>query len=291
MLALGEFLRFMNLLCVGKLHQSLVGVGRLLLCGPTNCRMMADITSCRKEYSGEFDILPDEEQAEILWKSIVKAEAVKMYEELPENEIDVEYFPVLRTRPGEKIIVDEDPSSGRNLGCSWRDEHSAPFRWETQSQLDLRFDTEDPDSEKVTTLEKAPPKPKEPEKTEVKKEEEIKRQPTVKRPEVPPPPVPPHAVPPIPPHAESSPTPSVTSGTQRNETPIYAKVMKRKSNAKTLLISEMKAHRRAKEEMKPAVPPRMSLELKGEVDISKYKTLPIDFEGIPKTGFDFLDNW
>ncbi|GFY54308.1 DUF4706 domain-containing protein [Trichonephila inaurata madagascariensis] len=258
----------------------------------TSSRMMADITSCRKEYSDEFNTLPDEEQAEILWKSIVKSEAVKKYEDLPPNKIDVEYFPVLRTHPGEKIIVDEDASAGRTFGCSWRDEHSAPFRWETQSQLDLRFDAEDSESEKVTTLEKTPLKPKEPEKTEVKKEEEIKRVPTVKRPEVPPPPVPPHAVPPIPPHADSpTPPPSVTSGTPKNDIPIYAKVVKRKSNAKTLLISEMKAHRKAKEEMKPAVPPRMSLELRGEVDISKYKTLPIDFEGIPKTGFDFLDNW
>ncbi|CAL1262639.1 unnamed protein product [Larinioides sclopetarius] len=253
---------------------------------PTSKRMMADIMTCRKEYNNVFEALPDEEQSQLIWKSIVKAEAIEKYEKLPANKIDVEYFPVLRTRPGEKIIVDDDAASGRSFGCTWRDEHSAPFRWETQSQLDLRFDAEESDGEKVTTLEKEASKKKEPEKTEGRKEEEVKRPAPVKRPEVPPPPVPPHAVPPAPSHIETPPPEA-----KKDETPIYAKVMKRKSATKTLAISEMKAHRKAKEEMKPAVPPRMSLELKGAVDISKYKTLPIDFEGIPKTGFDFLDNW
>ncbi|GIY01081.1 DUF4706 domain-containing protein [Caerostris darwini] len=254
----------------------------------TSSRMMEDIMSCRKECNNAFDSLPDEKQSELLWQSIVKAEVAKKYDSVPSEKIDIEYFPVLRTRPGEKIIVDEDNSSGRSFGCTWRDEHSAPFRWETQSQLDLRFDAEDSDSEQVSTLEKEHCIEKEPVKVEVKKEDEGKRLLPVKRPEVPPPPVPPHAVPPIPSRIGTPPT---TPDIKKDETPIYAKVMKRKANAKTLLISEMKAHRKAKEEMKPAVPPRMSLELRGEVDISKYKTLPINFEGIPKTGFDFLDNW
>lgn len=95
---------------------------------------------------------------------------------------------------------------------------------------------------------------------------------------MPPPPVPPHAVPPVPVHSESPPVPCHIEKAEKGETPIYAKVVKRKSSAKTLVISEMKAHRKAKEEMKPAVPPRMSLELKGNVDYSKFKVQDIDID-------------
>lgn len=144
-----------------------------------------------------------------------------------------------------------------------------------QSQLELRInDDGEPNEEKVKTLQREPPKLSEAETQDVKKEDEIKR-PAVKRPEVPPPPVPPHASPPVPAHTESPPVPTHS---EKGEIPIYAKVVKRKSNAKTLVISEMKAHRKAKEEMKPAVPPRMSLELKGEVDISKYIVQDIDID-------------
>lgn len=260
----------------------------------TSSRMMADIISSREEYRDKWESMPPEEQSNILWRSIVKPDAVTKYKDLPAKSLDVEYFPVLRTRPGEKIIVDEDSASAKSFvsGSTWHDEHSAPFRWETQSQLELRIhDNNETEEEKINTLQREVTTLPECEKQEVKKEEEIKRPTTVKRPEVPPPPVPPHATPPIPPHIESPPVPAHVEKSEKGEIPIYAKVVKRKSSAKTLVISEMKAHRKAMEEMKPAVPPRMSLELKGEVDISKFKVQDIDIDGIPKTGFDFLDNW
>ncbi|XP_035215764.1 leiomodin-2-like [Stegodyphus dumicola] len=143
------------------------------------------------------------------------------------------------------------------------------------------------DSDKIKTLQREAAKELEPVK-EPKKEEEIKRPAPVKRPEVPPPPVPPHATPPVPPRTELPPVPPHV---EKTDIPIYAKVVKRKSSAKTLVISEMKAHRKAKEEMKPAVPPRMSLELKGDIDLTKFRAHTINIDGIPKTGFDFLDNW
>ena len=143
----------------------------------------------------------------------------------------------------------------------------------SQSQLDLRIDDEEPDDNKVETLEKPSAKAEDTSKNDPKKDDEVKRPTTVKRPEVPPPPVPPHFSPPPPPHVD---LPQVPKPVEKKDTPIYAKVVKRKSaTSKTL---DMRIRRKSKEEVKPAVPPRMSLELRKEIDISKYKTLPIDFD-------------
>lgn len=142
----------------------------------------------------------------------------------------------------------------------------------------MRIDGVEPD-DKVKTLEKPSTKGDESQKNDPKKDDDVKRQAVpVKRPEVPPPPVPPHSVPPVPPHVEVAPV-APPKPVEKKDIPIYARVVKRKSaTAKTLVLSEMKAHRKAKEDMKPAVPPRMSLELRKEIDITKYKTLPIDFD-------------
>lgn len=143
----------------------------------------------------------------------------------------------------------------------------------TQSQLDLRIDSEEPDDNKEKALEQPAVKAEDISKNDPKKDDEVKRPTTVKRPEVPPPPVPPHFSPPPPPHVE---LPQVPKMVEKKDTPIYAKVVKRKSaTSKTL---DMRIRRKSKEDVKPAVPPRMSLELRKEIDISKYKTLPIDFD-------------
>ncbi|XP_042900804.1 uncharacterized protein C1orf198 homolog [Parasteatoda tepidariorum] len=267
---------------------------------PTSSRFMADIKNLKQGFNCNWEELNHEQQNDMLWNAIVKPEAIKMYQDIPENSLNVEYFPVLRIRPGAKIIVEDDNVSTKSFGNSWRDEHSSPFCWETMSQLGLDDDETEEQIEQTaektaevsdasciptSTENQETDKEATPKKTEPKKEEEVKKS-TIKRPEVPPPPVPPHASPPVPPHVTPSPPPP------QNETPIYAKVMKRKSLPKTLGSTELKALRKQRDEAKPAVPPRMSLELKGSIDVTKYKTLPIDIDDfIPKTGFDFLDNW
>lgn len=81
----------------------------------TSSRMMADIISSREEYKDTWENMPPEEQSDILWKSLVKPDAINKYKNLPGKNLDVEYFPVLRTRPGEKIIVDEDSASAKSF--------------------------------------------------------------------------------------------------------------------------------------------------------------------------------
>lgn len=81
----------------------------------TSSRMMADIISSREEYSDRWENMPPEEQSEILWHSIVKTDAINKYKDIPAKCIDVEYFPVLRTKPGAKIIVEEDSASAKSF--------------------------------------------------------------------------------------------------------------------------------------------------------------------------------
>lgn len=80
---------------------------------PTSSRMMEDIMTSKQKHSKDWESLPQEEQSDILWRSIVKADAVTKYEQVQNEASSDDFFPVLRTRPGEKIIVDEDASAGR----------------------------------------------------------------------------------------------------------------------------------------------------------------------------------
>lgn len=81
----------------------------------TSSRMMADIVSSREEYRDRWENMPPEEQSEILWRSIVKNDAVDKYKDIPAKCLEVEYFPVLRTKPGAKIIVEEDSASAKSF--------------------------------------------------------------------------------------------------------------------------------------------------------------------------------
>lgn len=105
-------------------------------------RLMADVESIKQQKGETWDQMSYNEQSEALWRSLVQNEIEEKYNRHPRHVPEVDYFPVLRIRPGEKIVVDDESAnsrSGRPFGCSWRDEHSAPFSWETQSQLDLRL--------------------------------------------------------------------------------------------------------------------------------------------------------
>ncbi|XP_013785853.1 uncharacterized protein C1orf198 homolog [Limulus polyphemus] len=106
---------------------------------PIATRMMDDMKTVMEEFNEEWEEFSLEEKSCLLWRSVVKANVEEKYICDESSEKSVECFPVLDIKMGEKIIVDEDTSNGKPFGCTWRDEHSAPFMWETQSQLDLRL--------------------------------------------------------------------------------------------------------------------------------------------------------
>ncbi|GAB6033112.1 hypothetical protein CHUAL_012724 [Chamberlinius hualienensis] len=106
---------------------------------PMAGRVIEDISSIRKTHEEKWDDLNIEDKDRIISETFIGNEARQKYACYPSNNPDYESFPRLSVRSGEKYIVDDDTQSKTGSGHSWRDEHSAPFSWETQSQLDLSF--------------------------------------------------------------------------------------------------------------------------------------------------------
>ncbi|XP_046383656.1 uncharacterized protein C1orf198 homolog [Ischnura elegans] len=98
-------------------------------------RISSDIQVKRDAYEEIWQTLSRKEQRQVMDETIIHPEAVLKYAAYPQDNPDYEYFPKLRLQTGEKYVVDEEGGKGRSL--TWRDEHSAPFSWMTQSQLNL----------------------------------------------------------------------------------------------------------------------------------------------------------
>ncbi|XP_071450588.1 uncharacterized protein C1orf198 homolog [Hetaerina americana] len=98
-------------------------------------RISSDIQVKRDAYEEIWQTLSRKEQRQVMDETIIHPEAVLKYAAYPQDNPDFECFPKLRLQTGEKYVVDEEVRKGRSL--TWRDEHSAPFSWMTQSQLNL----------------------------------------------------------------------------------------------------------------------------------------------------------
>jgi len=100
-------------------------------------KIIEDITSIRGSYS-DWNSKDYEEQCRILGEKILQSRAKCSYEEADRPKTpEPESFPKLAIKCGAKYIFDDENGQGKRSGCSWRDEHSAPFMWESKSQLDL----------------------------------------------------------------------------------------------------------------------------------------------------------
>ncbi|KAG8231957.1 hypothetical protein J437_LFUL008877 [Ladona fulva] len=98
-------------------------------------RISADIQVKKEAYEEVWKCLSRKEQRQVMDETIIHPEAVLKYAAYPQDNPDYEYFPKLRLQTGEKYVVDEE--GGKGVSLTWRDEHSAPFSWMTQSQLNL----------------------------------------------------------------------------------------------------------------------------------------------------------
>lgn len=88
---------------------------------PIATRLHTDLQETKSSYEELWTTLSDKEQQTILSESIIKPEiSVKYFTAVPETE---------NRKYGVKVIFDEH--------CSYRDEHSGPFTFRTQSQRDL----------------------------------------------------------------------------------------------------------------------------------------------------------
>lgn len=103
-------------------------------------RIMQDMSLVREAHGDDWDGIPEKQKTEIAWDALVGPEIKEKYNYYPKQYAEVEVFPVIGLNTGDRMVSDEDATNSRasKSGC-WRDEHSAPFSWETQSQLNIRI--------------------------------------------------------------------------------------------------------------------------------------------------------
>ena len=115
---------------------------------PLAQRIGEDITATKEAYEGLWNTLSTAERNQAINETIIQPEValkytlkkVELTKELPE------WYPKLRIQTGMKYVIDETGSTLR-----WRDEHSAPFSLMTQSQMNLSIidSTEDAKSKLI----------------------------------------------------------------------------------------------------------------------------------------------
>ncbi|XP_040206770.1 uncharacterized protein C1orf198 homolog isoform X2 [Rana temporaria] len=96
-------------------------------------KIMQDKERVRQRYGTQWEKMPPKEQDEAIDKSMVDPEVQRRYV-LHRGAADtqpVPCYPVLKTQSGQKVVHfgEED--------ITWQDEHSAPFSWETRSQMEF----------------------------------------------------------------------------------------------------------------------------------------------------------
>ncbi|XP_057591898.1 uncharacterized protein C1orf198 homolog [Hippopotamus amphibius kiboko] len=96
---------------------------------PMARKIMQDKEKIREKYGPEWARLPPAQQDEIIDRCLVGPSAPAARD--PGDPEEVTRFPGLRGPTGQKVVRfgDED--------ITWQDEHSAPFSWETRSQMEF----------------------------------------------------------------------------------------------------------------------------------------------------------
>ncbi|XP_060098809.1 uncharacterized protein C1orf198 homolog [Heteronotia binoei] len=101
---------------------------------PMARKIMAEKERIRERYGPEWDRLPPGQQEEIIDKSLVEPHVQARYAAhrgAARSSPPPVCYPNLRLNTGQKVVHfgDED--------ITWQDEHSAPFSWETKSQMEF----------------------------------------------------------------------------------------------------------------------------------------------------------
>ncbi|KAM8947829.1 uncharacterized protein C1orf198 homolog isoform 2-T2 [Pelodytes ibericus] len=96
-------------------------------------KIMQDKERIRERYGAEWDKMPPREQEDAIDRSMVDPQLQSRYaiHKGASDSQSVPCYPVLKTQTGQKVVHfgEED--------ITWQDEHSAPFSWETRSQMDF----------------------------------------------------------------------------------------------------------------------------------------------------------
>ncbi|XP_015680392.1 uncharacterized protein C1orf198 homolog [Protobothrops mucrosquamatus] len=101
---------------------------------PMARKIMAEKERIRERYGPDWERLPPRQQDEIIDKSLVQPQVQARYAAhrgAARDSPPPVCYPNLRLNTGQKVVHfgDED--------ITWQDEHSAPFSWETKSQMEF----------------------------------------------------------------------------------------------------------------------------------------------------------
>ncbi|XP_043286982.1 uncharacterized protein C1orf198 homolog [Venturia canescens] len=112
---------------------------------PLAQRIGEDVTATKEAYEGLWNALSTAEKNQAIDETIIQPEVALKYTHLKNVECRKDLpdsYPKLRIHTGLKYVIDETGSTLR-----WRDEHSGPFSFLTQSQMNLNLSdgSESPD--------------------------------------------------------------------------------------------------------------------------------------------------
>ncbi|KAJ8688392.1 hypothetical protein QAD02_024187 [Eretmocerus hayati] len=117
---------------------------------PLAKRIGEDVKATKEAYEGLWNTLSSDERNVAIDETIIQPEVALKYTttELEPIKEYPDYYPKLRIQTGMKYVIDEIGSTMR-----WKDEHSAPFSFMTQSQMNLDcFDPgNNPDSKNIAS--------------------------------------------------------------------------------------------------------------------------------------------
>lgn len=120
-------------------------------------KIMQDKERVRERYGAQWEKMQPKEQDEAIDKSMVDPELQKRYalHRGAGQAEPVPSYPVLKIQTGQKVVHfgEED--------ITWQDEHSAPFSWETRSQMEFStasLSAQEPASTVVQSEQKQTPK-------------------------------------------------------------------------------------------------------------------------------------
>uniref|UniRef100_T1J967 DUF4706 domain-containing protein n=1 Tax=Strigamia maritima TaxID=126957 RepID=T1J967_STRMM len=215
-------------------------------------RIVMDTVALQTTHAEKWKDLQHSDKDDLITKNFLKPAKT-------ENNLNVSSspeqncFPKLLITSGQKIVIEEENANRLRAGKSWRDEHSAPFMWESKSQLNLSYILQE-----VSTVS--------PSEEEIKPEEVI----------------------------------AVETEQEANEIcEAQSQKVKRQSFKPN---DEVVKRSHSKKKIAPPIPTPVAVQkevesapVRNEAKVAKVHLPTSDDDdsndNIPKTGFDFLDNW
>ncbi|CAM1292563.1 C1orf198 (predicted) [Pycnogonum litorale] len=106
---------------------------------PLARKIMMERNVIRERNKDEWDLLSFGDQEKIIWDHFVSPRIQEKYSSTLKLGGEVECYPKLNSG----LKLGNDDCGKKAVGNSWKDKHSSPFLWETQSQMDFSYVDDD----------------------------------------------------------------------------------------------------------------------------------------------------